>query len=357
MTNIIQKFDAFGLDISDSFLRFAKLEKSGNHLKLISFGEIEVPSGIVESGEIKDEKVLGRLIKTGLAKVKGKKIKTKYVISSLPEEKSFLDVFQVPLVGEKELSQTVMFEAENQIPMGLAEAEIDFEVLNSLSDNRKLQEVLVAAMPKKIINGYLSAFQEAGLIPVALEIECLAIVRALVKKDNQTDSLLIIDLGQNRASFMIFSGGGLRFTSTIPISAKLLTNSISSNLKVSLDKAETLKKSQGLEGSKEVFDAMIPVLTDLAEQIKNHLRYYHSHISKNINTRTSRKVERILLCGRGVNLKGLVSFLAADLKLEVSLGNPWINILGESFKDLPKLSFQDSLGYVTALGLALRGIK
>jgi len=351
-----QNFNAFGLDISDSAIRLAKLGKNSHGLSLVSFGSIDVPPGIIESGEIKDEKALGQLIKAGMAKVRGKKIKTKYAVASLPEEKSFLDVFQVPFVDEKELKQTVMFEAENQIPMGVAEVEIDFEVLRGTSSNVKMQEVLVTAMPKKIIEGYLSVFQEAGLKAVAMEIECLAIVRALVKRDCQDDSILIIDFGENRTSFMIFSGGGLRFTSTIPISAKILTENISRTLKVSMEKAEAMKLANGLEGAKEVFDAMIPSLTDLGEQIKNHLRYYHSHMPKNFISSGNTKMERILLCGRGANLKGLVGFLSANLKLEVSLGNPWVNILGESLKNLPALSFQESLGYVTALGLALRAI-
>jgi hypothetical protein len=38
------------------------------------------------------------------------------------------------------------------------------------------------------------------------------------------------------------------------------------------------------------------------------------------------------------------------------LGNPWVNILPEGKKET-KLSFEESLKYTTALGLALRAIK
>jgi len=39
------------------------------------------------------------------------------------------------------------------------------------------------------------------------------------------------------------------------------------------------------------------------------------------------------------------------------LANPWVNILPEGQRETPELLFEKSLGYTTALGLALRGIK
>jgi len=53
----------------------------------------------------------------------------------------------------------------------------------------------------------------------------------------------------------------------------------------------------------------------------------------------------------------LIDFLSLQLKISIEMGNPWVNILPESLKELPKLSYEKSLAFTTALGLALRGIK
>ena len=87
---------AFGLDISDLSLKFIDLEKKGNFLSLASWGEIAVRPGIIEEGEIKDEEALSEIIKDGLNKVKGKKLKTRDVIASLPEKNAFLQVIKMP---------------------------------------------------------------------------------------------------------------------------------------------------------------------------------------------------------------------------------------------------------------------
>jgi type IV pilus assembly protein PilM len=357
MSNIFSsKPEAFGLDISDLSLKIAKLEKTKDFLKLASFGETEIPPGVIEGGEIKDEKSLGEIIKKSLSEVKGKKLKAKYVIASLPEEKSFLDIIQIPLMKKEEMEEALRFEAENHIPIPLDEVYFDFEKIETIFNHSRYQEVLIAACPKKVIDAYLRALKGAGLFPLALEVESLSIVRALVKKEKVFPPLLIIDFGGTRTSFIIYSGRSLRFTSTIPISSQGLTKTIAKNLNVSLKKAEFLKLKYGLEGKKKIFEAMIPPLTDLVEQIKTLLRYYQSHESGEQIFHNGKEMSKILLCGGGANLKGLVEFLSQELKVEVELGNPWVNILKEPIKEIPELPFEKSLAYTTALGLALRGI-
>jgi len=56
-------------------------------------------------------------------------------------------------------------------------------------------------------------------------------------------------------------------------------------------------------------------------------------------------------------MKGLSAFLSARLKVQVSVGNPWVNIFTSSSDELPEIAFGDSLSFTTALGLALRGIS
>jgi len=354
MNFLTQKPEAFGLDISDLSLKIVKLKKIQNNLRLVSFGETKIPPGIIKSGEIQDEKNLGRIIKKSLNQVKGERLKTRYVISSLPEEKSFLDILQLPILKEEDLRKAVKFEVENHIPLPLNEVYFDFEKIESVFDQKNYQELLIAAAPKNLTDSYLRALKIAGLKPIGFEVECLAIVRALVKKGMVTRPLLIIDFGATRTSFIIFSGKSLRFTSTIPISSQGLTENIAKTLKISFKEAEKLKMREGLKGKKEIFESIIPALTDLVEQIKTHLDYYHSHLPKSQLKQDGKKLEKILLCGGGANLKGLVEFLASNLKVEVVLGNPWVNILKPPVKEIPQLPFEKSLGYATALGLALR---
>lgn len=364
------KPEAFGLDISDLSLKIIKLKRKSQifpffkreeFFSLACFGETEIKPGIIENGQIKDENAVVKIIKEALTKVKGQKLKTKYVVASLPEEKAFLQVIQMPKMKEEELKKAVYFEAEKYIPLPVDQVYLDCQIVPPAYDHLDHLDVLIAALPKEIVDPYVSCLKKSGLVIKALEVESQAISRALIKNNLALAPLLLIDLGATRTSFIIFSGYALRFTASIPVSSQKFTQAISKVLKVDLKKAEQFKIKYGMKRDTkkghQIFEALIPALTDLIEQIKKYLHFYQSHITHEHLPPDGRKVQKIYLCGGGANLRGFPDFLSAQLKLPVELGNPWINILPKPLKEVPELSFAESLKYTTALGLALRGIK
>lgn len=361
------KPEAFGLDFSDLSLKITKLKKKGKFLSLASWGKIEIKPGIIEKGEIKNEAALAKIIKDGLSKIKGERIRSKYVIASLPENKAFIQVIKMPRMKKEELKTAVPFEAENYIPLPIEEAYLDFQILPPFHNRSDHLDILIAALPKKTIDSYVSCLKKAGLIPLALEVESQSIARTLIKNRVSPFPVFIIDFGKSRTSFIIFSGYSLRFTSSISISSQKLTEAIANTLKVDLNEAEKLKIEHGLIAEKRssrsrkkvigIIDPMVPVLNDLVKQIKRYIKYYHTHALEEHPSSKDRKIKKILLCGRGANLKGLTGFLSNEFKIPVELSNPWINILPEPLKEVPELPFKESLGYTTSLGLALRGIK
>lgn len=367
------KPDAFGLDISDLSLKIVKLKKRGRFYKLASFGEEKIKPGIIKGGEIKDEEKLAEVIKTAVKKVKGEKLQTKYIVASLPEEKSFLQIIQMPKMVEEDLKSAVIYEAENHIPMPIDQVYLDSQAVLPVSDRSGRFNVLLAALPRKTVDPYLSSFKKAGLQPKVLETESLSIARVLIKDEVAASPVLMIDLGETRTSFIIFSGHSLRLTSSIPVSSLIFNEIISKNLGVSLAEAERLKMKYGLEERLElkiknektevkkeqgkIFEALVPALVDLIQQIKRHLEYYQSHADSEGLSSNGKKVTKILLCGGGANLKGLSELLTLELKILVEIANPWVNILSEDQKETSELPLEKSLGYATALGLALRGIR
>ena len=357
------KPEAFGLDISDLSLKIVKIKKKKGILGLASFGEAEIKPGVIREGEIKDEEALAKIVKEAISKVKGEKLKTKYAIVSLPEEKAFLQVIQMPKLSEEDLKSAVIFEAENYIPLPIEEVYLDFQIVQPLSNHSDHLDVLIAALPKKIVNPYVNSLKKTGLAPKILEIESFAISRALIKNTVSPIPILLIDFGATRTSFIIFSGYSLRCAFSIPVSSQKFSDAISQVLEVDLKEAERLKLKYGLRGrekneeAKRIFEALIPSLTDLTEQIKKHISYYQTHAVHEHLPPDGKGISKVFLCGGGANLKGLTDFLSMELKIPVELGNPWINILPKTLKEVPELSYEKSLGYTTALGLALRGIR
>lgn len=355
------KPEPFALDFSDLSLKIIKLKKRGESLSVSSFGEASIPEGVIRNGEIKKEELLTEAIKKAVSAIKGSSLSTEYVVASLPERKAYIQVIQMPPLAPDDLKAAVVFEAENYIPLPVEEVYLDSEIISPSKGQAGKIDVLLAALPKKTVDPYFSALKKSGLKPVALEIESFSIARALIKKETAKEAVLILDLGPKRTTFIVFSGNSLKCSFSIPVSGQNFTEAISRHLRVDFREAEKMKGEQGLERKskegKEVFDALVPSLSDLTEQIKKYLAYYHSHVTHEYFPLDGKEVKKAIISGQEANLKGLKSFLSEQLSLEVALGDPWVNILSEKAKREVEPSAAKSLSFASALGLALRAVK
>lgn len=350
--------EIFGLDINDLSLKIVKLRKERGGFKLVSLNEVPVRPGIVKEGAIRDKEGLANIIKFAVNTVKGEKLANNYMVMSLPEEKSFSQVIQMPKMTEKELRSAVPFEAENYIPLTIDKVYWDFQVIDSHKDGETNHvDLLINVMPKPIVDAYVYSAKKAGLVPYILEVESQAIVSALVKEKQIIPPTIFIDLGQDNTSFIIFSGGSIRFTSSLSVYSGQMTQTISDKLKVNLKEAEQLKIKCGLLPGKEkkynLKECLDPILYNLADEIKRYISFYKGHVSHEYFS-SDKKIEKVILSGGGANLKGLPEFLFNELKIPIEFGNPFINMEVQRGRGL-KIPPQRALSFTTAIGLALRG--
>lgn len=349
--------DAFGINISDSSLKIAHIKNRNRGLILSSINEIELENGIVEDGIIIKEEKLAELIKLSCETAVGKKITTKYVIASLPEEKSFLQIIQMPNMAPDELKVAIELEVENYIPLPINDVYLDYEVLPTIKKYINHKEILISASPKKLVDTYVSCFKKAGLIPLALELESSAIARAIIKKGNKLPTL-IIDFGELETNFIFFSGYSVRFTSSIPIGSQLLTSTISKYLNISYEEAEDLKLKYDLRDNsgaraKQIFTIIEPIINDLSQQISKYLNFYQEHSSFEYLLENS-NIHDALLCGGGSELTGLSEVLKTKTNIPFRVADPFINLSHIKVTEKVKKSL---LSLTPAIGLAMRKIN
>lgn len=352
------KLPAFGLDFSDRSVKVVQFCKAFEDLKLRSYNKRELPEGIVVGGEIKDTQALIREIKTTMKEAKPYPITSKEVVLSLPESKCFIKVIKMPIKMDiKEIEETIRFKAEEYFPLAADEMCLDWHVLDTtecpISSKGNCTEILVAVAPKEFVNSYLEVVDGAGLLPVVFEAESVATVRALLKNQQQIgQSVMIIDLGSDRTSFIFYKHPTLRFTQSIPISGENLTQAIAKALKINFKKAEKLKCFVGLsrdsEEGERVYEIISPQMEDLVSSAKKSIDYYNDYLGV-----SSEPNLKIIICGGGANLRGIDSYLSLKLRLPVDLISPWRGMYPKDMgKDGP-VFYVESLFYTTALGLAL----
>src|SRR3989344_4364882 len=323
--------DAFGLDISDESFKFAQLRTRGGNAKLVAFGFGDFPKGLITDGEIKDEQATADILAATLRKPTQGRLSTRSVVCSFPEEHSFIRVLQLPSMAESEVSEAL-----------------------------QLLDILTSAVSKKLADGDISLMQKCGLRPKSLEVESVAVSRALIAGGTASEPALIVDLGATRTSFIIFSGSGLQFTSSVPVAGNKMIEMIMEHTNTDRKEAKRLFYDVGLDKSADggiTFNIIESIIKDLVEQIKNYISFYESHSMHEHSLSGRPAVKKILLCGGASNLTGLNVYLSLALKIPVEIGNPWINILKPPLKEVPGMTFRMSLSYTTALGLALSGLQ
>lgn len=340
----------FALDISDLSMKVLEIEDAGKFRKIRSVGSIDIPKGFIEDGRVMEKEKVSELIKTAVAASRPKKIRTKKVVCSLPESKAFLRIISIPKMEEGEAAEAVKWEIEASIPISVEQVYFDWQFLD-VSEGK--QDVLTVAISKEVVDDMAEVIEMAGLEAYGFELESIAEVRSLILSDSPAESTsLVVDLGSKKTSFIITRGTVPYFTSSIPVSSETMSDSISKRLAVSLQEAEEVKISQGIEYSFEsnaVFEAVAPLLENLSSEIRKTIDFYQGI------SRTGSEVGKVILCGGGSNLKGLVPYLTTKLSREVMLGDPWINLgLGDN---LPPVNREMSVRYATAVGLVMKKIS
>lgn len=362
-----------GLDISDVSLKVIQFASQGGKFGIAGFSDKAFSKDVLQGDKIKNPQLLIEVIKAALAAPKFGRFSGRNVVASIPETKSFVRVIQMPAMSEEEAAEAVPWEAEAYIPLPISQVYLDWVILDGLpasgSAKKVLQNgakmtVLITASPKDYINDLVSVLKAADLKPLALEVESQATARSLVAQKNEI--VLIADIDTVRTSLIVVDKGTLQFTSSLPVAGDLFTEKIAKSLELSTADAENLKREVGIEDDKKrglVKKALLPVLNNLVEEIKNTIRFYEEHAE------AEEKIERLLLSGGSSKLKHLPSFLHDRLThqedeshqlrslpgIKVELGNPWVNVLRKG--QTPPLSREDSLSYGTAIGLALREIE
>ena len=377
-----------GLDISDLSVKLVQLNKIRGKIKIQAIGKLDLPKNIVLNGEIKNRPELIKAVKKIISTPLSGKVSSEEVVACLPESKTFIKLIEVQK-SPNSLSDTIGLEIEKHIPLSLSEIYYDWQMIDEQPDK---YQVLIGAAPKEIVNQYTEMLDQAGLSPVALEIEPEAIARCLIKEEaygsklpiakSKTDKAAglnygIIDIGANHTCLIFYAGNTILFTVSIPISGEEITAKIAQTLKLTMEQAEKAKIICGLDDHKAngvIKDILADTLKNLLEKIKAAMAYYENYFSQ------YGPLDQILLCGGGANIPDLPRIIGQQFSLEVKLADALTNLdeprgdFDEIFTEKHFLNLKNaniksggkenslsirqnaSATFATAFGLALRGI-
>ena len=308
--------DFFALDIGTNSIRMIQL--SGNAEKgwtLDKFAYVPVDQKITKDDSETGKRKLGEII-LGAREQAG--IKTKNIAIGLPARKTYTAIIEVPNAPQRELTQTVKYEADQYVPMSVDEAKINFAVLGISPNDAKKAEILLSSTDNAYAESVMESVEQLGLNVIAQEPEPIAMVRALAPVGVQ-DARMIIDLGETSTDLVVMYQGSPRLVRSIPGGLLSFVRTVENSLKVRDDQARQFILKFGLAQDKlegKVFEALKSTLEGFAMEMTKSVRFFQ-------NRYVGAQVGGIVLSG----FSGIIPFMAEYIEMQTGVattqGNPW----------------------------------
>ncbi len=295
-----------GLDISDDAIRFIQYDRHGGSLAISKYGHVDLPPGLVDGGEIKDEKkfidILSSLVRDNALS---------YAKISIPEEKAYLFETEVPSADNRSISQSIEFKLEENIPLSAADAVFAFDLLTR--EAGKPMRASVSAVPKSYIERMIRLLRDAGIMPISFETVPRAIARII--SEGAPGASMVIHCMARKTGVDVVSLRAVGFTSTI-------------------NDGET--------------ESEISVYVDaLAAEVRRVYAYWLSR-----GDIVGASIKRVIVAGAdGERVAGLLRQKVVDL-VEVETADIWRAVFDTS-SYVPPIERKDSPEYISAAGLAL----
>ncbi len=298
-----------GLEISDDAIRFIEYRHTSTGTTIGSFDTHALPQGLVNGGDIQDEKELIKLLSEFAGTHHISRVKV-----SLPEEKAYLFQTDVPTTDFRSIAANIESKLDQNVPLSAPDALFQFDLMPRAVTGDLLR-ASVSVVPHTYIDRMMRVLHGAYMIPVAFEIVPKAIVTAYVPPGTQ-GTHLIVHLMKDKTGLYIVSEGVVCFTSTVAYGSDKLS-------------------------------ADSPDLAALMTEIDKVHSYWvgrgdmHGGIS-----------EVIVVGARAEECEALFRAQGGDVVSSTRLPNLWANAF-EVDSYVPPISRTESYAYAVAAGLAI----
>lgn len=339
-----------GLDLGRHNFRAVEIDKDKGRILLSKFSNFDNPKLNIEATAKEDIQLYASALKEFINE---SGFTTRNVVCSLPEQQVFMRVIKVPEMSDKDLKNSIQFEAEQYIPMPLREVNLSYQKIDSDFDDKSKMNVLLVAAKKTVLDKYIHLLKEAKLTPKGLEPEALALGRILGDNEERPSASIIVNVGIDSTLIIITYRGFVRFTRSVPIGGEALTKAIQQALNLDYAQAEEYKKAYGLDSNfaeGKVFNILKPIFDNVVTEITRSKIFFTTH-NPNVN------INRVILCGGTALMPGILFYMATNLDLEVELANPWKNVtVSPKLEPKKELLVEQGPVFSTSVGLALKEI-
>jgi type IV pilus assembly protein PilM len=326
-----------GLDIQPGYVSAVQARVNGSILVQRAAGA-PLPPDTVREGEVLDGVALAETLRDMFDQSR----LDKRVRVGVANQRTVLRTLELPpLTDRKELETAVRFQAEDQVPMPLDNAVLDFHPLGVIDTPAgPRQRVIVVAAQRDMVERLIDAVRSAGLRPEAVDLSAFALIRSLHRADEQhAGRVLYLNVG-GLTNMAIAEGTVCRFTRVVGGGLESMATDIAERHGIKLQDARDLLASVELDESMrqappdveassvadeqpaiDVRPALASGVREIAGEVRNSLDFHRSQDGGG-------EVASVVLSGPALHISGFARALQNELR--VPLTQQTVGLLDES---------------------------
>lgn len=239
-----------GINLGNHSIKVVELTRRGNSFAVQNLLTAPTKEAIV-SGEMIQPDVVAETLKELL---RSAGVKTKDTVIAVGGQSGVVvRVTELPKIPRKELLKAIPLEIERHLPFQSGGVVQDYVLLKEPEEVGEGEQipVLFAAARIDLVDAYLAAIRQAGLSPIAVEVEPLAAARALFAArgfgmtDGQPGQIsILVNIGYEGTEISFVENGAVIFTRMVPSGGRHLTEDLRDHLGMDLEEAERVKIEQ-----------------------------------------------------------------------------------------------------------------
>jgi type IV pilus assembly protein PilM len=330
-----------GLDIQPGYVSAVQARVNGSILVQRASGA-PLPPDTVREGEVIDGAALAETLREMFRDSR----LDKRVRVGVANQRTVLRTLELPpITDSKELATAVRFQAEDQVPMPLENAVLDFHALGVIDTPAgPRQRVIVVAAQRDMVERLLAAVRSAGLRPEGIDLAAFALIRCLHRAEEDSEGrILYLNVG-GLTNMAIAEGTLCRFTRVVGGGLESMAAEVAERHAIKLHEARELLASVDLEESSapvvahreesppdgasggeepagdadeperpaiDVRPVLVAGVREIAGEIRNSLDFHRSQDGGG-------EVAKVVLSGPALQISGFAAALQGELRVPIA---------------------------------------
>lgn len=285
-------------------------------------GEVTDPAALTEAlRSLFEENKLSKRVRLGIA-----------------NQRVVVRTLRLPAIDDpKELDTAIRFQAQEQIPMPIDQAVLDHRVIGGVAPTEDAPaqiDVVVVAARRDMIAASLAPLNDAGLEPVGVDLSAFGLIRALAGQAQPTagngehpgsSATLYCNVG-DITNLAVAKGRSCLFTRVAPFGLEDVVSGLSSSANLTQEHARMWISHVGLAQPLESIEGDPGVVSQARTALENGASSLRDELRLSLDFYGAQEgvvpVDRVVLCGPGSAVPGLVTQMEAALGLPFSIGRP-----------------------------------